>query len=280
MDLHFRAFSFVDRITSFRAGNQIAGRYAIPASLPAFSNSLVAEAVGQLAAWSSMAALNFTHRPVAGLAGRVELLSSVRPGQTLDLVAEIESVDEEAVAYGGTASVDGLPVLRLHHCVGPMMPLDEFDDPQKSGQRFAVLKGAGAVPGGFRAVPELPLASQKLVGEATLQAMLQVPRSADFFADHFPRRPVFPGTLLTHANLRLAVHLMETVVPAMPGARWTPKVISDVKLRAFIAPGETLELEARRKDGGDGTALVAMQIRSAGKRIGSCRVDLARETAE
>src|SRR5882762_5562483 len=125
-----RAFSFVNRITSVQAGIRITGQYAIPADLDSFPSSLVAESIGQLAAWSAMAALNFERRPVAGLAATIELLAPVRPGQVLELAAELESVDAEAVAYGGTAHADGKPVLRLHHCVGPMLSQEEFDDPQ------------------------------------------------------------------------------------------------------------------------------------------------------
>ena len=122
MDEHFRAFSFVDQITAVQPGVRIRGRYAIPPALEAFAPSLVAEAVGQLAAWSAMAALNFERRPVAGLAGRIELLSPVCPGQTLELSADLESADAEAVAYGGIANADGVPIVRLNDCVGPMVP--------------------------------------------------------------------------------------------------------------------------------------------------------------
>ena len=277
MDLHFRAFSFVDRIHSIEAGGRISGHYLIPGALSGFSNSLVAEAVGQLAAWSSMAALDFTHRPVAGLAGRVELLSSVMPGQTLQLAAEVESVDEEAVSYGGTATVNGQPVLKLHHCVGPMMDLKEFDDPEQVRQRFNRLNGEGVAPGAFGGVPELSLNLQPVTATDSIQAAIEVPQAGDFFADHFPRKPVLPGTLLTHANLQLAATLMEQVAPSAANARWLPTTIADVKLRAFISPGETLELEARTKETSTDSATVAMQIRSAGRRIGSCRVGLTRE---
>ena len=136
MDEHFRAFSFVDRITSVEPGVRIRGSYAIPPDLDSFSHSLVAEAVGQLAAWAAMAAVDFKRRPVAGLAGRIELLAPVRPGQMLELAAELETVDTEAVAYGGTASAEGVPVIRLEHCVGPMMPMEDFDDPQAMRERF------------------------------------------------------------------------------------------------------------------------------------------------
>ena len=72
MDAHFRAFSFVDRITSVRNGTQIRGHYAIPSDVDEFPVALVGEAVGQLAAWAAMSALKFTHRPIAGLAGCIE----------------------------------------------------------------------------------------------------------------------------------------------------------------------------------------------------------------
>src|SRR6266478_8669227 len=123
MDHHFRAFSFVDRITSVQESSRIAGNYSVPARIEAFPGSLVAEAVGQLAAWAAMAAVNFERRPVAGLAGAIDLGKPVRPGQVLQLSADLETIDEEAVAYSGLASVDGIPVVRLHNCVGPMVPV-------------------------------------------------------------------------------------------------------------------------------------------------------------
>ena len=68
MDHHFRAFSFVDRIVSVQPGVKICGSYNIPPNIEAFPVALVAEAVGQLAAWATMAAVDFERRPVAGLA--------------------------------------------------------------------------------------------------------------------------------------------------------------------------------------------------------------------
>ena len=98
MDESFRAFSFVDRILSCEPGVAIRGFYRIPAGIESFPTSLVAEAVGQLAAWSAMAVVDFQRRPVAGIAGAIELLGDVRPGQTLELAADLESADIEAVA--------------------------------------------------------------------------------------------------------------------------------------------------------------------------------------
>src|SRR5216684_4523843 len=97
----FSSFSFVDQITDVEPGAGGQGRFVVPATLQRFPSCLVAEAVGQLAAWVAMAQVGFCRRPVAGLAGEVRILGNVAPGQVLDLEVEIESCDLDAVAYGG-----------------------------------------------------------------------------------------------------------------------------------------------------------------------------------
>jgi 3-hydroxymyristoyl/3-hydroxydecanoyl-(acyl carrier protein) dehydratase len=276
MDAHFRSFSFVDRIGALEPGVGIRGRYTIPPAVDAFPASLVSEAVGQLAAWAAMAAVGFTHRPVAGIAGRIELLAPVGPGQVLELAADLESVDTETAGYSGTAHADGRLVIRLQDCVGPMVPVAEFDDPQALRDRFALLGTLGAAPGGFGGLPALDV--QRDGGERgqSARARLRVPVAAPFFADHFPRRPVFPGTLLMHCNLQTAA-LLAAEVPATDGTAWVPRVVSDVKLRAFITPGEMVNLEAKRT-GCSGTGLsVVVESRIKQRLIGSADIQFSPE---
>jgi len=273
MHERFRAFSFVDRITSIRPGVRIRGKYAIPSAVEAFPSSLVAEAVGQLAAWAAMSAVGFERRPfVAGLAGSIELLAPVRPGQELEMTVELESVDAEAAA-----AVDGSPVLRLHNCVGPMLPQEDYDDPRLLRDRFELLCGPGAAPGGFGGVPTLPL---RYVGGETGQcarAQLQVPASAPFFADHFPRRPVFPGSLLMHENMQLAALLATEIPVPTDHPRWVLQTVSNLKLRAFIPPGATLELAAKVTEQSVDSAAVAVETRMGGRVGGGARVLLVPE---
>jgi 3-hydroxymyristoyl/3-hydroxydecanoyl-(acyl carrier protein) dehydratase len=275
MSHHFRAFSFVDRITSVQPGVSIHGTYAIPSRLKEFSSSLVAEAAGQLAAWAAMAAVDFKARPVAGIAGLVEMLAPVQPGQTLELSANLESVDPEAAAYGAAVSVNGSPVLRLHHCVGPMLPVEDFDDPQALRERFALIRGDGATPGAFGDLPAMTL--ENLNGEPgqTTRARLQVPAEAPFFADHFPRRPVFPGSLLMQFKLQLVAQLAAQLPPPNGASGWKLESVADMKLRSFITPGEALELEAKLAAANGGTASVAVESRRGGKLAGAARVSLA-----
>ena len=253
-------------------GVSVRGTYAIPAALEEFSSSLVAEATGQLAAWGALAAVDFKSRPVAGIAGLVELLAPVRPGDTLELAAEIESVDADAIAYGGTASVGGSPVLRLHHCVGPMLPVEDFDDPQALRDHSALLCAAGAAPGGFGGVPDLDC--EDISGEPGkfLRTNLQVPTEAAFFCDHFPRKPVFPGTLLMRSKLKLVAILSAEIPLPKPGCEWRFKCITGMKLRAFIEPGELLELEAKliAKEGDSLT--IAVETRRGQRLAGAAQV--------
>ena len=71
MSDHFAAFSFVDRITGLEPGDARARHVRDSgATSTAFPSCLMAEAVGQLAAWVAMAHIGFRGRPVAALAQR------------------------------------------------------------------------------------------------------------------------------------------------------------------------------------------------------------------
>ena len=277
MDDHFRAFSFVDRITSVQRGAPIVGSYTIPANLDSFPLSLVGEAVGQLAAWAAMAVVDFKGRPVAGIAGKIVFLAQVQPGQMVDLTVNMESVDDDAAGYGGVAHVNGIPVIRLEHCVGPMVPVDQFDDPQALRDRFALLCSTGATSGAFLGLPPLPLTPEGGESGQWKRGILQVPASAPFFGDHFPRRPVFPGSLLMDSSLKLASCLVTEMPAPVRGGKWVVHAVSDLKLRTFIAPGATLHLEARLQEISATSAVLTVETRNKHRAVGGARVLLTNE---
>jgi 3-hydroxymyristoyl/3-hydroxydecanoyl-(acyl carrier protein) dehydratase len=275
----FSAFSFVDRITADETGARGQGRFAVPATLRGFPFCLVAEAVGQLAGWVAMAQVGFRRRPVAGLAGEVRILGHVAPGQDLVLEVEIESCDVDAVAYRGWACTGNTQIVALSQCVGSMLPVEEFDAPEELREQFAVLCGPGASPGRFQGIPEPQVEVTERDAGRVLRALLQVPASAPFFADHFPRRPVFPGTLLLDAQLRLAVTLAGDVLHPGSGARLVPHRVNDVKLRSFILPGQAVELRAETVTITESTAVVAVAARVGGKSVSTGQVEIVRRKA-
>jgi 3-hydroxymyristoyl/3-hydroxydecanoyl-(acyl carrier protein) dehydratase len=269
---HFAAFSFVDRITEFAPGKAARGVFHVPAALAEFPACLVAEAVGQLAAWVSMEHIQYRGRPVAALAGETCFLRDAAPGDTLELWVEIDDVDDDAVAYRGGADVNGKPAIELNDCLGPMLPVAEFDAPEALRERFALLRGSGAVADRFHGVVDPVVSEIEHVAGKSVCATLTVPQSAPFFADHFPRRPVFPATLLLNSQIGLATRIAREV--GSDGPTLVPSRMTHVKMRAFILPGQEVESRAEIAAMADGVTRIALSARDGdGKSIATARVE-------
>ena len=270
MSGRYAAFTFVDRITAFEPGVAARGSFHIPADVGHFPSSLLAEATGQLAAWSAMAKQGFRVRPVAGVAHETIYARAPRPGDLLETEIRIDSCDDEAVSYQGVARIGGATVVELRDVVGPMLPAEDFDDPAAMRGFLDVLRGAGAPADRFRGVPLLPLVPLDREPGRTAVARLDVPADAPFFHDHFPRRPVLPGTLLLDCMTRLAAGVH---AEARPGATPVVRMVSDVKLRAFTEPGATLELRATLQATEDDTMIATLEARAAGQKrpVGGAR---------
>ncbi len=264
-------FSFVDRITEIEAGACARGCFTVPAGLTDFSPCLVAEAVGQLAAWVAMARDDFRRRPVAALAGEGYIAGHATPGGLLELGVEIEDWEHDAVAYTGWARIGDSPVIELSRCVGALLPLEDFDDPEATRQRFALLSEEGVQPGRFRGVADADVVVIEREPGKRLRASMQVPQSAPFFADHFPRRPVFPATLLLDTQIRLAVDLVGDL---RRGVQLRPRRVADVKMRSFILPGQVVEITAATVSETGGAVTVALTATVAGRRVATARVEI------
>ena len=275
MSDHFAAYSFVDRISEFAPGAHARGWYAVPREIAEFPSCLVAEAVGQLAAWIAMDKLGYRGRPVAALATETVFEGSVAPGDLLELDVDIDDCDDEVIAYGGRAKVNGRQVIELKHCLGPMVPVEELDSPHALHERFELLRGRGATAGAFRGVAPVPLTVDARVPGKSLHATLAVPEHAAFFGDHFPRRPVFPATLLLDVQMRLAIELADSLGESR-GAAMTPSRMTNVKMRTFITPGQQVGLNVEMLPAADegATARVALSAHVGDRAVATARVEL------
>jgi 3-hydroxymyristoyl/3-hydroxydecanoyl-(acyl carrier protein) dehydratase len=275
MSPHFAAYSFVDRIRDFVPAKHARGAFAVPPHLRDFSSCLVAEAVGQLAAWVSMAHIDFRGRPVAALATETRFHGDAMPGRTLELAVDIDDCDDDAVAYSGSASVDGKTIIELIHCLGPMLPVAEFDEPNALRERFALLRTTGASAHRFEGVTLPTVTTREHVPGQALKATLPVPLDAPFFGDHFPRRAVFPATLLLDTQIRLALDLAREALPQNEGETPRPIRVTNVKMRAFILPGQDVELTIDLAPAANGVAKASLGARIDERVVATARLEIS-----
>jgi 3-hydroxymyristoyl/3-hydroxydecanoyl-(acyl carrier protein) dehydratase len=271
MSGRYAAFTFVDRITALVPGVSAHGTFHIPTGIEGFPSSLLAEAAGQLAAWVAVSKLGFRLRPVAGIAHETVYHGIPRPGDTLETQVHIDSCEDDAVAYQGWARIGGSTVLELRDCVGPMLPLEQFDDPVAMRAFFTTLCNEGAKADRFRGIAPVSLTPREHESGRFATAQLDVPVEASFFDDHFPRRPVFPGTLLLDRMTTLASGV---VAEAAGGGRPVLRSVADVKLRAFTEPGARLELRATVDGVAQDGVVAVLEARAEGQRrpVGGARV--------
>ena len=269
-------FLFVDRITELVPGRSARGYFAIapnPLALPAW---LVVESVGQLAAWVAIAHSDFQARPVAALAGEVAVRQPIAPTGRLELSVQIDRCDANAVAYRGSAYVGGETIGHLSRCVGPMLPMSEFDDPAAVRRRFDLLRRDGVPPSDLAETVSIPLRTVPLDGVPgkSQRAELHVPAAAAFFDDHFPRKPVFPATLLLETKSRLAASLAAEALGGLPDLDRRQVRVRSVKVRAFTSPGQVLELFAEVRSLEPECAGIAVTATADGKRVSAARFEV------
>lgn len=280
MSEHFAAYSFVDRITEFVPAKHARGQFAIPPQLSEFSSCLVAEAVGQLAAWVSMAHIDFRGRPVAALATETRFHRDAVPGSMLDLSVDIDDCDDDAVAYSGSASVGGETIVELNHCLGPMLPVEDFDAPDALRERFELLRTEGATPHRFQGVALPAVTVGAHVKGQSLQATLAVPTDAPFFGDHFPRRAVFPATLLLDTQIRLALDLAREAPPWHDRNVPHPARVTHVKMRSFILPGQNVQVAIELAPVANGIAKAKLNAGVDERVVATARLEIAAEALQ
>jgi len=203
---------------------------------------IIGEALGQLGAWNVMAANDFAMRPVAGVVGRVAITGEAKVGDTVLLDTTIDSVTDDAVFYHAAASVDGETVLKLEDTLGPMLPIEQFNDPDELRNRFARIFTPDApaelpLSGGEAVSPFDASFDEVLSFEPGKEASVVRTLSGDetFLADHFPRKPVLPLSLLLESLLQLGQNLLDD-----GDTLYVPRGARKVKMNRFVEPGSSL----------------------------------------
>lgn len=278
-------FSFISSILKVEPGRSARGLSVVPRVDDEAGSSespvrelppcLVTEAVGQLAAWASMAGVDFRRRPVAALAGELIVHGGAACQSMLEIEVDIDRCDLDTVAYHGRAWCGEACLVELRRSVGPLLAMEDFDDPAAVAGRFRALCEAGWQP----PVPKAELCGLEVVvtnleaAAGRIRAEIRVPVAAPWFAGHFPRRPVLPGTLLTDVQVRLAAEVARVVRPDGPGGVRLARV-KGTKLRSFVPPGATITVEGMLRHRGATAIEVAFEGATDLGRVLSTRVEL------
>jgi len=93
----------------------------------------------------------------------------------------------------------------------------------------------------------------------------QVPEQSPVFEGHFPGYPILPGVLMIETMAQTGGWL----VLAIMGCTRMPFLmqVEKAKMRAFVAPGQALEVEATMLHEGSGYAVVKASIMAGGKKV-------------
>jgi 3-hydroxymyristoyl/3-hydroxydecanoyl-(acyl carrier protein) dehydratase len=272
-------FHFVDRILELDPGRHALGVKRVTSSdcfvrpndggVQILLSSIVGEALGQLGAWSVLAAKEFAVRPVAGVVGEVAITGEAAVGDSILLDTTIDSMTDEAVYYHAEATVEGTTVVRLANALGPLLPLEDFNDPDEVRERFARLcrpddpmtapwTGNGAAEPFDLSFDEI--LSFEACEEAT--AVRTLSGGETFLADHFPRKPVLPLSLLLESLLQLGRKLLEG-----GGVRYVPNGARKVKMSRFVEPGSSLLAKVRVAERNAENALLKFRCEVDGGRV-------------
>ena len=92
-----------------------------------------------------------------------------------------------------------------------------------------------------------------------------VPDASPVFEGHFPGHPLLPGVLMIETMAQTGGWLVLAVLRfrRMPFLAQ----VKEAKLRAFVVPGQALQVEARLVHDGSGYAMVSGSMTSGGKKV-------------
>ncbi len=221
---------------------------------------IICEAIAQLVSWILVQEKNFTAKPVITVVDTYESTGHARPGDSLLVEGELEDISEEGALAHGTISLNGKTIAAVNHAVCYLYPLSELNPPDEVRVQFGNLYCEGhpepspqsAAPIMRERIPISPYVQYDTIEHAdgdTVRGTKNVTATADYFNDHFPRKPILPGVMMLDSMIGLAAAGAKRALQEQqlndkkPVLRRTRKV----KFRRFVQPGDQLIMEAARR---------------------------------
>jgi len=293
------SFLFVDRIIKMDPGKSIQGikqvtwddTYLMPdeSGAAVFAPSFIGETLGQLAAWNVMAFYDFKFRPVAGIVASTRLNRQARPGDTILLESIIDDLDEAAVCYHSTASINQDIAFTIEGAIGPLLPMEQFIDEATVRQQFAEIYRpyddilqqyiTHSVPAHSLLLGAPPqVTSHRALCFDQCQviepgqhwcAHKLITRAASYFPDHFPKNPVLPMTVLLQCKINLARQFIASI--NLPST-YVVHELRKIKMNEFVHPGDEIVTHLKLKSQTDDELILNYRSEVAERRV--CVVDI------
>lgn len=294
-------FIFVDRILKLEKGKYAEGiknvsfsdEYLVHrvSNFPVMPRSLTVEAIAQLISWLVIFTTDFSVKPIAVTTEETKFLGDVRPGDQMLLKAEINSMHEEDALCSGSAEVNGKIVTELKNGICAFIPIEELEDvsvvkemsfslfPDRSFQDFLDYKKSnpGTNSHFHRNKFDLNAVDKvlKIENGKRILGVKSFTMTEDFGSDHFPVKPVMPGTMIIEAFVQLSERLLSSTIKEKTGAiiKIIPKGSRKIKFRRYVRPGDQMILEVNLSNLQDDTAVVKAKATVHGETAASAQIE-------
>lgn len=292
-------FLFVDRLLEVVPGKRAVGVKNVAMSEPGLVEltpgcpllplAHAAESIAHCISWLVIVSMDFRVKPVAVTTGKMSFDGWARPGDQLRIEVDILSMNEEDALCSGRALVDGRVIATLENGICAYVPLEALEDEALVRARYRFLCGeepdADAVwsadgleerwPFVAGQLWPYPLVDRVVAWEpgTRLVAVKAVTRIESILDDHFPKRPVMPGTIMAEALSQVGQCLLERGRPESPDPprRATLREVTSIKFRRFLQPGDLLRMEAKVRRWDDEEAELDLAGDVEGEKAVSCR---------
>ena len=103
-----------------------------------------------------------------------------------------------------------------------------------------------------------------------------------FYAGHYPGAPITPGVLICEAVFQTGALLMARLMAGAGGQGGVPLLtkVTDVRFRLPVYPGDTVQIEVRRKETIGGFHFMTGAITREGKKVLNVEFSVAWKTPE
>lgn len=292
-------FRFIDRIVDYKAHRFVHAYklctrneswfYQLPSGEQVLSPAVVSEAIAQASGWLAMASYDFKKRPILLADEETEYFDVVRPGDCLEIYTIVtrEEEGDDMMHTQSVARVNGRMVCRSDCTRGYLLPLEELADPALMRMHFAHVYKPGPIPQSSPA-PALRSPEQEFTpgGLGLIDGLLSVEPgkkvvsyknvtvSENYFAEHFPRRPVVPGVVLMSCVGESCQYLLtepgqNTVLSRRLSL--VPLATHGIRFRRFVEPGDQCRIEVSVVQGDvkqpGSTITIAATIHANGARV-------------